>query len=111
MDLTSPWTVTYIPAVATVEDRLADRVSRPAETVVEHLSGWRIRHTSGARLADIHAPDGQAVDAVEVVAWDWAPPEGGSSRAAGPDPTSVELSEALAEWVAGHASGLDLPGL
>lgn len=112
MDTTSTaWTVTYIPAVATVEDRLAGRTSTPAETVVEHSSGWRIRHTTGARLAEVYSPSGEVLDAVQAVAWAWDPPEGGSSRQDGPDPTSDELADLLAEWARDNAEALGLPSL
>lgn len=80
------------------------------DTVVSYLSGWRISHTPGARLAEIHSPAGELLDAVQVVDWDWAPAEGGPSRAASvavPD----DLANALAEWVEGNAEGLGLPPL
>lgn len=112
MDTTAtPWSVSYFPALATVEDRLAGKEARPAETVVEHVSGWKIRHTSGARLAEVYSPTGEVLDAVQVIPWEWVPPEGGSSRADGPDPTTDELADALAEWASANASALDLPGL
>lgn len=103
--------VGYVPAVATVEDRLAGRVSEPARVVVQHVSGWRIDWTEGARLAGIHAPDGEGLDAVQVVAWEWAPVEGGSSHMTGPPPTSDDLARALVEYVRDNAESLGLPGL
>lgn len=103
--------VGYVPAVATVEDRLAGRVSEPARVVVHHLSGWRITWTEGARLAEIAAPNGDVLDAVQVVEWEWDPAEGGPSRMTGERPTSEHLAAALAEYVEGNADALGLPGL
>lgn len=72
-------------------------------TTVRHADRWTITHTEGARLADIANAEGQLVDTVQVVEWDWAPAEGGPSRAVGAVPATVEsLSAALFEYVAGH---------
>lgn len=101
----------YVPAVATVEDRLAGQVGQPARHVVQHVTGWRIDWTEGARLAEVFTPDGELLDAVQVIGWEWAPPEGGPSRADGPPPTDVQLADALAEYVAGVHESLGLPGL
>ncbi len=79
-------------------------------TTVMHSSGWGISHTDGARLAEIVSPAGELLDAVQVVEWDWAPAEGGPSRASGV--AGVEdLRAALGEYVAAHSEGLGLPGL
>lgn len=103
--------VGYVPAVATVEDRLAGRVSEPARHVVQHVTGWRIDWTEGARLAEVFTPDGEMLDAVSVQGWEWAPPEGGPARADGPPPTPEDLAAALAEYVQGSHEALGLPGL
>lgn len=79
--------------------------------VVQHVSGWRLDWTEGARIADVSGPDGQPVDCVQVVGWDWAPPEGGPSRMTGPLPTPDELCQALADFVWDNAEALGLPGL
>ena len=72
-------------------------------TTVRHADRWTITHTAGARLADITDPDGQLVDTVQVVEWDWAPVEGGPSRALGAAPATVDsLSAALLEYVQTH---------
>ena len=72
---------------------------------VRHADRWTITHTEGARLADIGTPDGQLVDAVQVLAWDWAPAEGGPSRAVGAAPATVEsLSAALLGYVQTHSA-------
>ena len=72
-------------------------------TTVRHADRWTITHTAGARLADITDPDGQLVDTVQVVEWDWAPAEGGPSRAAGAVPATVDsLSAALLEYAQTH---------
>ena len=72
-------------------------------TTVRHAGRWTITHTAGARLADIANAEGQLIDTVQVVEWDWAPAEGGPSRALGAAPATVEsLSAALLEYVAGH---------
>ena len=74
-------------------------------TTVRHADRWTITHTEGARLADIGDPDGQLVDAVQVLEWDWAPVEGGPSRAVGAAPATVEtLSAALVEYVQTHSA-------
>lgn len=110
MTASDGWTVGYVPAVATLEDRLAGTVGSPARTVVRHVSGWRIDYTEGARLADVIAPDGSASGSVQVAEWDWTPPEGGPSRAAS-TPTTDDLAAALAEYVRETAPALGLPGL
>ena len=72
-------------------------------TTVRHADRWTITHTVGARLADIGDPDGQLVDTVQVVEWDWAPAEGGPSRAVGAVPATVDsLSAALLEYAQTH---------
>jgi hypothetical protein len=72
-------------------------------TTVRHADRWTITHTAGARLADITDPDGQLVDTVQVVEWDWAPAEGGPSRAVGAVPATVDsLSAALLEYAQTH---------
>lgn len=103
--------VGYVPAIATLEDRLAGRTGEPARVVVQHVSGWRIDWTEGNRTADVFTPDGAALGAVQVVGWDWAPPEGGRSRMAGEPPTTDDLARALAEYVRDNADALGLPGL
>lgn len=103
--------VGYVPAVATLEDRLVGRVSEPGRVVVQHVTGWRITWPEGARLADITDPAGVCVDAVQVTEWDWNPPEGGASRMTGEPPGTEDLARALAEYVAEHHGALDLPGL
>ena len=103
--------VGYVPAVATVEDRLAGRVSTPGRVVVAHVTGWRIDWTEGARLADIIGPDGTTLDGVQVVAWEWDPAEGGRSRMIGEPPIAEDLAAALAEYVEANADALGLPGL
>lgn len=74
-------------------------------TTVRHADRWTITHTAGARLADIGDPDGQLVDTVQVVEWDWAPAEGGPSRALGAVPATVDsLSAALLEYAQTHSA-------
>ena len=81
-------------------------------TTVRHAGRWSITHTEGARLADIASPpwptgdtEGQLTDVVQVVEWDWAPAEGGPSRAVGAAPATVEsLSAALLEYVQTHSA-------
>lgn len=103
--------VGYVPGVATVEDRLAGLPATPARVVVQHVTGWRIDWTEGARTAEVFGPDGVMLDAVQVVGWEWSPPEGGRSRMTGEPPTSDDLAAALAEWVEANADALGLPGL
>lgn len=78
---------------------------------VTHLSGWRLEHTVGGRCADIYTPAGSCVDVVQVTEWEWDPPEGGPSRADGPNPGPDELGRALVEWVTEYADDLNLPGI
>ena len=74
-------------------------------TTVRHADRWTITHTEGARLADIANADGQLIDTVQVVEWDWAPVEGGPSRAVGAAPATVDsLSAALLEYVQTHSA-------
>ena len=74
-------------------------------TTVRHADRWTITHTEGARLADIGNPNGQLIDTVQVVEWDWAPAEGGPSRAVGAAPATVDsLSAALLEYVQTHSA-------
>ena len=74
-------------------------------TTVRHAARWTSTHTAGARLADIGDPDGQLVDTVQVVEWDWAPAEGGPSRAVGAVPATVDsLSAALLEYAQTHSA-------
>lgn len=79
--------------------------------IVQHVSGWRLDWTEGARTADVSGPDGSPVDCVQVTAWDWAPVEGGPSRMAGTAPTDRDLCDALAAWVQDNAEAHGLPGL
>jgi hypothetical protein len=82
-----------------VATRTGDRLT------VRHADRWTITHTEGARLADIANPDGQLVDAVQVLEWDWAPVEGGPSRAVGAAPATVDsLSAALLDYVQTHSA-------
>ena len=79
-------------------------------TTVRHADRWTITHTAGARLAEISGPpwptgdtEGQLTDVVQVV--DWAPVEGGPSRAVGAAPATVDsLSAALLEYVQTHSA-------
>ena len=49
--------------------------------------------------------EGQLTDVVQVVEWDWAPAEGGPSRAVGAAPATVDsLSAALTEYVQTHSA-------
>ena len=81
-------------------------------TTVRHADRWTITHTEGARLAEISGPpwptgdtEGQLTDVVQVVEWDWAPVEGGPSRAVGAAPATVDsLSAALVEYVQTHST-------
>ena len=74
-------------------------------TTVRHADRWTITHTEGARLADIANTEGQLIDTVQVVEWDWAPVEGGPSRAVGAAPATVDsLSAALLEYVQTHSA-------
>lgn len=82
-----------------------------ARVIVQHVSGWRLDWTEGARTADVSGPDGSPIDCVQVVAWDWAPAEGGPSRMAGPPPTDVDLAAALEAFIRDNADDLGLPGL
>ena len=108
---TENFRVGYVPAVATIEDRLEGRLGEPARVVVQHVSGWRIDYTEGARTADIFTPAGEPIDAPQVIEWEWDPPERGPSRADGPPPTPDQLAATLTEWVTDNHEGLDLPGL
>lgn len=62
------------------------------------IDGWMITHASGARLAEIRNPQGILIDAVEPVAWDWQPVEGGMSRATR-EATNADLSMALSDYL------------
>ena len=74
-------------------------------TTVRHADRWTITHTAGARLAHITDPEGQLIDTVQVLEWDWAPVEGGPSRAVGAAPATVDsLSAALLEYVQTHSA-------
>ena len=81
-------------------------------TTVRHADRWSISHVEGARLAEISGPpwpagegEGQLTDVVQVVEWDWAPVEGGPSRAVGAAPATVDsLSAALLEYVQTHSA-------
>ncbi len=74
-------------------------------TTVRHADRWTITHTAGARLADITDPAGQLIDTVQVLEWDWAPAEGGPSRAMGAVPATVDsLSSALLEYAQTHSA-------
>ena len=81
-------------------------------TTVRHADRWSISHVEGARLAEISGPpwpagdsEGQLTDVVQVVEWDWAPAEGGPSRAVGAAPATVDsLSAALLEYVQTHSA-------
>jgi hypothetical protein len=69
-------------------------------TSTARLNGWTITHSTGARLAEVRNPQGVLVDAVEPVAWEWAPAEGGASRATR-KATGEDLFDALREYLAG----------
>lgn len=80
--------------------------TEPRTITYLHPSGWRIEWPEGARLATITDPAGAALDAVQVVEWDWAPEDGGMSRA-----TSTATRHDLAEHLAAYcrdALGVDL---
>ena len=81
-------------------------------TTVRHADRWSISHVAGARLAEISGTpwpagegEGQLTDVVQVVEWDWAPVEGGPSRAVGAAPATVDsLSAALTGYVQAHSA-------
>ena len=64
------------------------------------MRGWTITHSTG-RLAEIRNPQGVLVDAVEPVAWEWSPAEGGASRATR-KATREDLAAALLEYLDTH---------
>ena len=87
-----------------VATRTGDRVR------VKLSTGWMISHDDDARLADIIAPSGALIGAVQVVEWHWVPPEGGASHPTRkmqghtrPRSATVEtLTAALVEYVRDH---------
>lgn len=60
------YSLTYVPAVATLEDRLAGRVSTPAGVRVTHASGWALAWREGEPTAAILDPSGERVGAAVV---------------------------------------------
>ena len=75
---------------------------------VELSTGWTITHTDGRRLGDIASSpwpvgdsEGRLIDAVQVVEWEWAPPDGGAPHAT-TTATVESLAAALDEYVRDH---------
>lgn len=70
-------------------------------TTVRHADRWTITHTAGLGLAEIGNPEGQLIDRVQVLSWEW---ERGPFRAVGAMPPTVDsLSAALLEYVQTHS--------
>ena len=87
--------------------------TRTGDKVHVRLStGWSITHTDGRRLGDIASSpwpvgdsEGRLIDAIQVVEWEWVPPEGGAPHAT-TTATVESLAAALDEYVRDHAGAL-----
>jgi hypothetical protein len=90
------------------------QATRTGDEVQVRLSnGWTITHTDGRRLADISSTpwpvgdsEGRLIDAIQVVEWEWVPPEGGAAHAT-TTATVESLAAALDEYVRDHAGADD----
>lgn len=77
-------------------------------TTTARMRGWTITHTTGARLAQIRDPQGYLIEAVEPVAWEWEPIEGGASRATR-EATREDLVSLLLAYLDGDEEGSGAP--